>query len=87
MVQLLAPLYLLRFVVMPISQVLYYLKRQGLVLVSSILSTLAIIGSFSVSYILGFDAYNAILLFSLASSVSLVIYLVVTWLLAKRASR
>ncbi len=87
MVQLLAPLYLLRFVVMPISQVLYYLKRQGLVLISSILSTLAIIGSFSASYVLELDAHDAILLFSLASSVSLMIYLLVTWLLAKQASK
>ncbi|WP_373488174.1 lipopolysaccharide biosynthesis protein [Blastomonas sp.] len=86
MVQLLAPLYLLRFVMMPISQVLYYLKRQAFVLLSSILTALAMIGSFSVSYIFALEANEAILLFSLTSSVSLVIYLGVTWIVAKNGS-
>ncbi len=85
-VQLLVPFYLLRFVVMPISQVLYYLQRQGLVLLSSILTTLAMLGSFGAGYYRALDAQATILLFSLTSSASLALYLAVTWVLTKNAN-
>ena len=85
-VQLLVPFHLARFVVIPISQVLYYLERQALVLLSSILTTLAMLGSFATGAHLALDSQATILLFSLTSSASLALYLAVTWILTKNAS-
>lgn len=82
-VQLLVPFHLMRFVVIPISQVLYYLKRQAFVLLSSVLTTLAMLGSFGAGYYWSLEAQPTILLFSLTASTSLALYLAVTWILTK----
>ncbi len=69
-VQLLVPLYLARFVVQPVSQLLYILNRQAVHLFSSSLNALALVGSFAAGHILALEALTTILLFSLASSFS-----------------
>lgn len=82
-VQLLVPFHLMRFVVIPISQVLYYLQQQAFVLLSSVLTTLAMLGSFGAGYYWSLEAQPTILLFSLTASASLALYLAVTWVLTK----
>jgi O-antigen/teichoic acid export membrane protein len=84
LVQLLIPLFLVRFVVLPVSQLLYALKRQDIHLLSAILNGMALVSSFGAGYLLELDAYVTILIFSLSSSASFVFYLVITWCLSGR---
>lgn len=82
-VQLLLPLHVARFVVLPISQILYSLNRQDIHLFSSIGNAVALIGSFGAAHILGLDAKPTILLYSVTAGSSFVFYLASTWLLTR----
>lgn len=84
-VQLLIPLYLARFIVQPISMILFYFKRQEIHLLGATLNGLALIGSFGVSYLLGWDPRMTILTFSLASTASFLLTLYLSWRLTWRA--
>jgi O-antigen/teichoic acid export membrane protein len=81
-VQLLVPLYLVRFIVQPVSQLLYVLNRQAIHLLSAGLNALALIGSFGAGYAWKLDAYATILLYSLTSSIAFLFYLGISWHLA-----
>jgi O-antigen/teichoic acid export membrane protein len=83
-VQLLVPLYLVRFIVQPVSQLLYALKRQAIHLLSAGFNALALIGSFGAGYAFEFDAYATILLYSLTSSLAFLFYLGISWHLARQ---
>lgn len=84
-VQLLAPLYLARFVVSPVSQTLNVLKRQDLHLVSSLINGTTVAVSFSLGWALELEGYTTILLYSLASSAAFVFYISMTWIMLRRA--
>lgn len=84
-VQLLAPLYLARFVVSPVSQTLNVLKRQDLHLVSSLINGTTVAVSFSLGWALKLEGYTTILLYSLASSAAFVFYITMTWIMLRRA--
>lgn len=79
-IQLLAPLYLVRFVVQPISQILYLIKRQEIYFIASIINTGAFVGSFGIAYMQSFSARTTILLFSVTSSLSFIFTLACAWL-------
>lgn len=82
-VQLLLPLHVARFVVLPISQILYSLNRQDIHLFSSVGNMVALIGSFGAAHVLGLDAETTILVYSITAGSSFVFYLASTWLLTR----
>lgn len=84
LVQLLLPLYVARFVVLPVSQLLYVLKRQDIHLFSAALNAAALGLSFGGGYALDLDHETTILMFSTLSGLSFVVYLAITWLLSHR---
>jgi O-antigen/teichoic acid export membrane protein len=83
-VQLLVPLYLVRFIVQPVSQLLYALKRQAIHLLSAGFNALALIASFGAGYAFELNAYATILLYSLSSSLAFLFYLGISWHLARQ---
>jgi O-antigen/teichoic acid export membrane protein len=85
LVQLLLPLYLARFVSLPISQLLHALNRQDMHLFLAILGNLALVFSFGAGYLLALDVLTTILLFSLSSTAISIGRLVVCWRLVRRA--
>ncbi len=84
-VQLLLPLHVVRFIVLPISQLLYSFNRQDIHLFSSIGNAGALIGSFAAGYVFELDAYTTILIYSVATSCSFLFYLAFSWRLARNA--
>lgn len=84
-VQLLAPFYLVRFVVTPISQTLNVLERQDLHLAVSALAMLALLASFVAGWWLGLEPYWTIGLFSILSSAAFAFYALVAWRHLQRA--
>lgn len=86
-VQILMPLYLARFVVFPISQLLYILDRQDLHFVVSLLNLLALIGSFGLGAFLQLEIRTTLIMFSLASAGSFLLYLGISWRLAHLAGK
>jgi hypothetical protein len=84
--QLLIPLYLMRFIVQPISMILYYLKRQELHLLGAGLNGLALVVSFGCGYIFDLDARITNLLFSLTSGGSFFLTLYLSWQLARQTT-
>lgn len=86
MVQLLVPLYLARFVVLPVSQTLNVLQRQDLHLLSSLLNAGAMAASFALGALLELGTHLTIGLFSLSSTLAFVFYLAAAWRAARRAA-
>ncbi len=84
-VQLLVPLYLTRFVVMPVSQTLNAVDRQDLHLVASLLNVVALCGSFAAGYGLALPAEWTIGLLSLASTAAFLFYIGMAWRDLQRA--
>lgn len=84
-VQFLIPLYLVRFVVQPVSMILYYFKRQEVHLLSAALNGLALAGSFGGGHLLALDARSTLLMFSIASASSFLLTLYASWRLAWHA--
>ena len=77
--QILMPFYLMRFSVVPISQILNLTGRQHHHLLASLTITGALAASFALGWWLALDAYTTILLYSLGSSASFLLYLLLAW--------
>ena len=77
--QLLAPLYLSRFVVQPLSHTLYIINRQDIVFFSAIMNTCALFGAFSMGKLLTLSSYTTIFLFSILSALSFLFNLAMAW--------
>ncbi len=86
-VQILVPLYLARFIVFPISQLLYIFNRQDLHFVVSVLNLLALGVSFGAGAVMQLDSRTTLIMFSLASAASFLLYLGISWRLVHVGSR
>jgi O-antigen/teichoic acid export membrane protein len=80
--QILAPMFLLRFVAGPLSYVLYIAERQGLDLILQLLLLLAAGGSLTLGLTLG-SARLGLAFFSVSYSAIYLVYLGVAWRLAQ----
>lgn len=87
LVQLLVPIYLARFVVVPVSQTLNVMGKQHLHLTASILNMLALGGSFGLGAVLDLPMNTTILLYSAGSTVAFLFYLGAVWHSARLAAR
>ena len=79
MVQCLVPVSLARFVVIPISQTLYVVRRQDLHLASAALNLAALALSFLAGWWLGLGPLTTLLIYSLGSSLAWVLYGLSCW--------
>lgn len=86
-IQLLLPLYLIRFVVAPISQSLNALGRQDLILSASILNIIALMMSFATGWWFEWSAYWTIALFSISTSFAFIFLIIVAWRTVRQAGR
>jgi O-antigen/teichoic acid export membrane protein len=86
MVQLLVPLNLARFVVVPVSQTLNVLGRQNLRLVASLLTTVALGASFALGAWLGLPQLVTIALYSAGTTLAFLFFLGITWHVARQAA-
>lgn len=86
-VQILVPLYFARFVVFPVSQLLYIFNRQDMHFLASLLNMLALVGSFGAGAILGLASETTLIMFSLGAAASFFFYLAIAWRLAHAAAR
>ena len=82
-VQLLVPLYLVRFVVTPVSQTLNILGRQKLHLVSSSVDMALMLTTFAATWLLDLPPMVAVLLFSLGSTTAYSLYFLLAWRVAR----
>lgn len=78
-VQLLAPLYLARFVVMPLSQTLNVLRRQDLSLLLAFGNGIAMLGSFAIGWWLALDPRWTIGLFGASGALTFILYIPLVW--------
>jgi O-antigen/teichoic acid export membrane protein len=79
MVQCLVPVSLARFVVIPISQTLYVVRRQDLHLISAVLNLTALAGAFLLGWWLEQGPLATLLVYSLGSSLAWMIYGLSSW--------
>ena len=79
MVQILMPLQLARFVVMPVSQVLNVVHRHDVDLVLSVVIILAMAASFAAGAILGLSPLTTIGLYSATSTLAFVLLFLIAW--------
>lgn len=84
--QLLVPLYLARFVTVPVSQTLNIHGRQHLHLTASALNLAAFASSFFAGWALALDAATTILAYSLASTAAFAFYLAAAWRTARHVA-
>ena len=84
--QLLVPLYLARFVVVPVSQTLNVYGRQDLHFTSALLNVLALTVSFALGSWLDLAPSVTLLLYSLGSAAAFVFYFAAVWTIARRAA-
>ncbi len=87
LVQLLVPIYLARFVVVPVSQTLNVTGHQHLHLTASVLNMLALGLSFGLAATLGFGMNMTMLLYSIGSTLAFLFYLGAIWYTARLAAR
>jgi O-antigen/teichoic acid export membrane protein len=87
LVQLLVPLYLTRFVVVPVSQTLNVTGKQHYHLAASLLNALALAASFGLGAALDLPMNTTVLLYGLGSTASFLLYLAMAWRSARAASR
>lgn len=86
-VQCLVPLQLLRFIVVPISQTLNVLQRQDLHLVAAALNLVTSGLAFAIGHWLALSALTTLLLFSLGSAATYLVYMGLTWRVLIRHGR
>ncbi|MCB1885848.1 MAG: oligosaccharide flippase family protein [Geminicoccaceae bacterium] len=79
MVQVLVPLHLMRFTLVPVSQVLNVLDRQGLDLLISFGITIALLGSFASSGLLGLSIITTVAVYAGASCLAYALGLGLVW--------
>jgi O-antigen/teichoic acid export membrane protein len=77
--QLLMPLYIFRFVAHPISQLLNIMQKQHFHFIAYIFNFVATIVSFSMAFHFNWGVANAILVFSISSSLSFIFAIVISW--------
>ncbi len=87
LVQLLVPIYVARFVVVPVSQTLNVMGRQHLHLVASLLNMLALAVSFGLGATLALPMTATVLLYSAGSTAAFLFYLGAAWHAAWLAAR
>lgn len=87
LVQLLVPIYLARFVVVPVSQTLNVTGHQHLHLTASILNMLALGLSFGLAAPLDLPMNTTMLLYSVGSTLAFLFYLGAIWYTARAAAR
>ena len=85
-VQLLVPVYLARFVVVPVSQTLNVLGRQDLHLIASLLNCAGLGLSFALGAWLDLPLLGTTLLYSIGSTAAFVFYFGAAWHTARRAA-
>jgi O-antigen/teichoic acid export membrane protein len=85
-VQLLVPLHLARFVVVPVSQTLNVLGHQRLALAASVLIGTALGTAFALAAWLELPLLPAVLLYSAASTLAFLFYLGAAWHVARQAA-
>ena len=85
-VQILVPLHLARFVVVPVAQTLNVTGRQHLHLVASLLAALVLLSSFALGAWLGLALPGTLLLYSLGSTAAFLFYLACAWRAARAAA-
>lgn len=83
LVQLLIPLFLARFVDMPVSQLLDAINRHQANFFITMLQNAAMAGSFVVSYLFEFSVFESIFLFSISQTILLVYRLLYCWAVIK----
>lgn len=81
--QLLLPLYLSRFIAMPIAHTLNSIERQDLLLLSAIINIFALFTSFGIGWMWNWEYIWTIGLFSILSSLTFVYTIVVSWITLK----
>lgn len=84
-VQLLAPLYVTRFISHPISQLLNILHRQDLQFIAALINFAAIVLSFGLGYWMALAVEATIFIFSITAAGSFVFTVIVSWRLARHA--
>jgi O-antigen/teichoic acid export membrane protein len=85
-VQLLIPLNLARFVVLPVAQTLNVVGRQHLHLAASLLAALALLAAFALGALLDLPLMGTLLVYSLASTATFLFYLACAWRAARAAA-
>lgn len=85
-VQILVPLHLARFVVVPVAQTLNVTGRQHLHLVASLLGAAALLASFALGAVLDLPLTGTLLLYSLGSTAAFLFYLACAWRAARAAA-
>lgn len=86
MVQILVPLHLVRFVVIPVSQTLNVTGRQHLHFTASVLASVALVLSFALGAWLDLPLLATIMLYSIGSTAAFLFYFGATWYTAWRAA-
>jgi O-antigen/teichoic acid export membrane protein len=77
--QLLTPLYMARFVVMPVSQTLNVIRRQDLHLLTSLAGIAVFAASFGLAWLFDLSMYTAVLLYSMGLTSTQVLYYAVAF--------
>lgn len=85
--QILAPLYLARFVVMPVSQALNVFRRQHLHLIWAAANGIVLVASFIAGWQLRLDPLETIALYSVGSTLVHVLYFGTAWSVAWTEAR
>jgi O-antigen/teichoic acid export membrane protein len=86
-IQLLAHLYLVRFIVKPTSQILYIIKRQDFYFMASLINVAALVISFGCAYFFALPVHITILAFSVTSSSSLIFTFARAWMFLREMER
>jgi O-antigen/teichoic acid export membrane protein len=86
-VQILTPLYLARFVVMPVSQALNVFRRQHLHLIWAAANGIVLVTSFIAGWWLHLDPLGTIALYSFGSTLVHVLYFATAWTVARAEAR
>ena len=85
-VQLLAPLYLARFVVMPLSQTLNVLRRQDLSLLLAFGNGSAMLASFAIGWWLALEPNWTIGLFGASGALTFMLYIPLAWYILRHGA-
>ena len=86
-VQILIPVFLLRFVLLPVSQTLNIFERQDLHLLSAVIGCLALGASFALGWWLAAGPALTLGLYSAAATAAHLFYLTVTWRVVRQGRR